>query len=245
MRWSRSLPTNRWVVCGGGTRRILPRSSLVVATAPAALQQILDATQLALLPQVAVLKWCVFQTRQGRHALTLDGRDMRVLIDLKLPIELSDQVGGAKKEVVLPIIKQLDGVGYPDFVYGQVALREFLLHAGAGEMLVNYVPGPRPFKDYASVMRSATMPPGQLPNEPLGAAMMEFLCHVDVRAHGLKCAELRQRLLVTHPFALHIQVSPAIRDVLLADAAAWLTSVSPRSETIVPRGGLAFSTHPG
>lgn len=110
--------------------------------------QLLSTTSFAILPHVAVLKWCMFQRQHTNSALTFDGRDMRVLvrgdgcgggaaacpalnadpvrclvcqIDLKLPLELSTRVA-AKADIVLPLLQQLDDVGYRDFLYGQVRL---------------------------------------------------------------------------------------------------------------------------
>lgn len=150
----------------------------------------------------------------------------------------------AKSEVALPIIKRLDGVGYPDFIYGQVALREYLLAAPPGRVFVDaHIPGRQPFRGASLALATSTMASGggaggggdgggggvvatpsaattpaaaalmssplhghALPSEPLGAAMMEFLCHSDVRAAGVDCAERGVRNLVSHPFARHIQV---------------------------------------
>ena len=119
----------------------------------------------------------------------------------------------------MPIIKRLDGVGYPDFIYGQVALREFLLKASGTRILVQGLPGARPFDNQGVTMTplpSPTAAPttaapitalaGRLPAEPLGAALMEFLCHADVRAHGAECAVHGVHNLVSHPFSRHIQV---------------------------------------
>ena len=80
----------------------------------------------ALSHHLAVLKWCLLQTAWGATRFTFTGDDLRRLIELKIPLAVAPSQAAS----VLPLLKQLEGVGSSNFLYRQVELRNTLLSLG-------------------------------------------------------------------------------------------------------------------
>lgn len=72
---------------------------------------------------VSVLKWCLLQTPWGAGRFNFVGDDLRRLIELKIPLS----VAPSQAARVLPLLKQLEGLGHSNFLYQQVELRNMLL----------------------------------------------------------------------------------------------------------------------